>query len=115
MADELGDLSLELLVQVESAADEPHRGHAVAVLVQRCMCRFYQYRAVGQPKVVVGAEVQDVVARFDRDVGALGRCDHALGFVEPGVSDRLDFGFEVLQEGAGHGSILDVEVQTILL
>jgi len=72
------------------------------------VCSLDKHRAVGQPKVVVGAEIQDVVARLDRDVGALGRCDHALGFVESGVSDRLDFGFEVLQEGAGHGSVLDV-------
>jgi hypothetical protein len=58
VAEEVGDLRLELLVQVLRAADEAHRGHAEAVAVERVLGRCDHLGVVGQAEVVVGAEVQ---------------------------------------------------------
>ena len=54
---------LELLVHVLRAADEAHRGHAVAVAVERRACAAStQRRVVGEAEIVVGAEVQHLLA-----------------------------------------------------
>ena len=40
------------------AADEAHRGHAVAVAVERLLGGLAQFRVVGKAEIVVGAEIQ---------------------------------------------------------
>ena len=44
------------------AADEAHRGHAVAVAVERLLGGLDQPRMIGQAEIVVGAEVQHLAA-----------------------------------------------------
>src|SRR5262249_13697448 len=73
---------LEGLVDLLGAADEAHRGHAVAVLVQRPLRRGAHLRVVGEPEVVVGAQVDDVAAVRVHDP-ALRPLDHALALVQP--------------------------------
>ena len=60
------DRRLELLVQLLRAADEAHRGHAVAVAVERVLGGVAQFGVVGEAEVVVGAEVQHLARRRPR-------------------------------------------------
>ena len=60
---------LQRLVHVLRAADEAHRGHAVAVAVERRLAGRDQRRMVGEAEVVVGAEVQHLRRRARRRSG----------------------------------------------
>src|SRR5262249_47121930 len=62
LAEEGGDGGLELLVQVLGAADEADAGHAVAVALEALPGGGDDGGVVGQPEVVVGAEVEDLAA-----------------------------------------------------
>ena len=88
---------LELLVLVLRAADEAHRGHAVAIAVERRLGGVAQVGIVGEAEIVVGAEIQHLAAA-DLDLGRLRRGDHALGFVEPGRFQPFEFGGEMGKE-----------------
>ena len=65
-AEEARDPRLELLVLLLRAADEAHRGHAVAVAVERGLRRLAQLLAVGEAEIVVGAEVRAACGRQPR-------------------------------------------------
>ena len=60
-AEELGQPLLELAVDVLGAADEAHRGHAVAAGLEPRVGGLDDLRVAGQPEVVVGAEVDDLL------------------------------------------------------
>ena len=79
--EEGGDRGLELLVLLLRAADEPHRRHAVAIAIERLLGSLAKLSAVGKAKIVVGAEVQHLVAAH-LDLGRLRRGDHPLRLVE---------------------------------
>jgi hypothetical protein len=83
---------LELLVLLLRAADEAHRGHAIAVAIKRLLAGLGQFRVVGKAEIVVGAEVQHPLAGRNGDLARLFRGDDALGLVEPGVLQRGEFG-----------------------
>ena len=70
LAEEAGDGRFQLLVQLLRAADEAHRGHAVAVAAQPLVGRLDDGGMVGQTEIIVGAEVDDLAAA-DADVRAL--------------------------------------------
>ena len=55
--EEIRNRFLEILVQVLRPADEPHRGHAEAVVLERPRGGLDDRRVVGEPEIVVGAEV----------------------------------------------------------
>ncbi len=98
-AQELRHLVLQLAVDVLGAADEAHRAHAVAALVQTLVGRLDHVGVAAQAQVVVGAEVQHVLVLgalgvLDLDLGVLGRADEALLLVEALVLDLLDLGGE---------------------
>ncbi len=59
-----GERRLELLVHALRAADEAHRGHAEAVAIEAVLRRADEPRDVGEPEVVVGAEVEHLAARL---------------------------------------------------
>ena len=65
-AEELAEVPLQLGVQGLGPADEPHRRHPEAPLVQRVLGRGEHRRVVGEAQVVVGAEVQDRPGRRRR-------------------------------------------------
>src|SRR5262249_49569672 len=70
------------LVDLLRAADEAHRGHAVTELRERALARGPHRGMVGEPEVVVGAEVDHfVIARVDECTLRAG--DHPLALVEP--------------------------------
>src|SRR4029079_8855460 len=77
-AEEAGKRVLQLLVHRLRAADEAHRRHAVAVAIEPFFCRCAQPRIVGQPEIVVGAQVDDPMAIRQHDLGYLRAADDAL-------------------------------------
>ena len=79
---------LELLVQVLGAADEAHRRHAEAVALQRLVRGRDHLRVVGQPEVVVGAEVQHPAPVLELDLGRLRAGDDPLGLEQAVGADR---------------------------
>jgi hypothetical protein len=93
------------LVQILRAADEAHRGQAVAMRSQRLVCGLNHGRMRGQPEVVVGTEVDDLAAIAGLHQGALGRGDDALALVKPGIPNALQFLAQMSIEifAAGHG------------
>ena len=81
-AEELREALLELLVERLRAADEAHRGHAEAPPLERLARRLDHGRMVGEPEVVVGAEVEQAAHSLDLDVRGLRRLEHELALVE---------------------------------
>src|SRR5699024_2698909 len=61
-AEESRDRLLQLEVQILGAADETHRGDPEAALIQGSRRGPDQLGVVGQPQIVVGAEVQHLAA-----------------------------------------------------
>ena len=75
-SEEPGQIRLELGVDRLGAANEPHGGHSVPVILQRSGgCR--------QQRRMVGAEVEHLPAIGQCDPGVLRRGDAALIFEEP--------------------------------
>ena len=59
-AQKLADAFLELLVNGLRAADKAHRGHAVAVCIQRGVGRLDNFRMIGEAEIIIGAQVDDL-------------------------------------------------------
>ena len=105
-AEKVADALLELLVDVLGSADEANRGHPEAMLGERLLRRFDHSRVVGQPEIVVRAEVDDrFSAAFpsDLDRGLLRRNDDSLLLEEPFVFELGGFGGEMLKQRRMHG------------
>ena len=102
-AEEGGEGALQLLVDRLRAADEPHRGHAVAVAVERRLAGGHQPRIVGEAEVVVRAEVEDFRAVGEADGGRLRARDDALGLVEAVGADLGERVPDVGQIAVAHG------------
>jgi hypothetical protein len=82
-AEELREAFLELAVQGLCAADEADGRHPVAPAVERLAGGLDDLRVVGEPEVVVRAEVEQLAAPGHVDVRTLRRRDLELGLVEP--------------------------------
>ena len=107
-AEERADALLELAVDVLRAADEAHRGHAVAALAERVARGRQHGGVIGQAEVVVGAEVEQLAPVGERHVRALRRGDHALVLAEPGGGDLVELALELVANGL-RTSLLPVE------
>ncbi len=86
-AEEPRHRALQRLVQILGAADEAHRRHAESVVVQRFFCRRDDALVIGEPEIIVGAEVDHLSAAAHLDRSALGRGDHALVLVKTLAAD----------------------------
>ena len=93
-AEKRGELVLELDVLGLRAADEPHAGHPEAPRVERACAAATSRGSFGQPQVVVGAEVQDVLAARTH-VRGLRRGQLALRLVEAGGPDLGEVAVEL--------------------
>jgi hypothetical protein len=87
-AEEARDRALELFVEILRPADEPDAREPEAVRVDRLLGRGNDRGVRGEPQVVVGAEIQDVLrrlalARARIDFRPLGRRDHAFELEQP--------------------------------
>ncbi len=94
------------LVQILRAADEAHRREAEAVRVERVLRGRDDVRMVGEPEVVVRAEVQHLAAVGRADLRRLRRRDDALGLEKALIADRFELGFKALLRGVVHGGKL---------
>jgi len=77
----------KLYVKILRAADEPDRGHTVAMLLQSGGSGLSDLGVVGESQIVVGAKVEDLPLSHT-NLGPLRAQDLSLGFVE---SRRADF------------------------
>ena len=100
---ELRHSLLEVLVDLLGAADEAHACHPVAPPVQRLPGSGHHPRVVGEPEVVVGAQVEDLAAVGDGHRRLLGRDDHPLGLVEPLGPDLLELSAQLVADLFEHG------------
>ncbi|MNH29607.1 hypothetical protein D3C79_898490 [compost metagenome] len=83
------------------ATDEAHRGHAEAVAIESLMGCLDQLRMIGEPQVVVGTEVQNLLAAH-RDPGLLSRGDDAFLLVQAFRFDLLELLAQVTIESVRH-------------
>ena len=109
-----GELLLQRQMKVLRAADEPHRGHAEAMAVERGFGGGDQARMIGEAEVIVGAEIEQLDAAAvmaagagrgvfrDDDAAALRRGNRPLAFPKAGVADGGEFGGGVIEESARH-------------
>lgn len=105
LAEEGREPLLQLLVDLLGAADEAHGRQAVAPAVQGLVCRGDDLGVVGEPQVVVGAEVEDLTGAptgGDGDGGGLRGADDPLGLLEPGVADLVEGRAQVVAYGIEH-------------
>src|SRR5207247_1513647 len=103
---------LELAVHRLRAADEPHRGHAVAPPLERGVRRGDDLGMVGQPQVVVGAQVQHLAPAGHADMRRLRRLDDVLVLVQTRLAQLGQAAAQVVAKaGAGHA---DVQSSTTL-
>ena len=101
------ELVLQRLVDRLRAADEADRGHSVAPALEPRLCGGLDPLVLGEAKIIVGAEVDHVLARGDLDMAALRSRDHPLGLVEAGLADAVELGLEMLLEFAVHSFLQD--------
>ena len=87
LAEELGEVVLQLLVQVEGAVQEAAAGAAGAVLMERLLGRLEDLRVVREAEVVVRAQ-HDAPLALDDDDRVLGLGDRLEVRVE---TRSLDF------------------------
>ena len=78
-AQETGQPRLELAMNALSTADKTHRSAAVTKAVERAVSGGEHGGMIGEPQVVVGAQVDDLGPAGDLNDGALRRVQHALG------------------------------------
>ena len=88
----VGECFFKAGVNVLRAANKAHRGHAIAVIFQRFLTRFHKLVGIGEAQIIVGAEVQHMVAGailHHINFGILFGRDNALGFKELLVTNAL--------------------------
>jgi len=82
-AEKRTECRLEFLVDSLRAADEAHRRHPIAVLVESGVRRLHQHRIIGETEIVVGTQVEHPAAVCQHDVRRLWRSDDPLGLEQP--------------------------------
>ena len=92
-----GDALFQFLVDLLSAADEPHRGKAEAPLIVASLCGIDQFLAAGQTQIVVGAHVHHAISGSGVDAGALGGGDDPLFPPGTGLANGLQLIFDQIQ------------------
>ena len=80
----------ELLVDVLRTADEAYGGHAVTACIHLLLGCLHEPRVVGETQVVVGAEVEYLLAAH-LDFRPLGRGDYPFFLVEASLPDVCKF------------------------
>ena len=103
-AEELGQAFLELAVHGLRPADEADRREPVAPAVECLVSRLDDRGMVGEPEVVVRAQVEQLTAPGHVDVGALRGCDLELGLVEPGLAHLGERPDQIVPQRSVHQS-----------
>ena len=89
-AEEFADFFLERFVNTLSAANEPHRGKAIAPAVKRFVRGLNDLGMLGQAEIVVRAQVEDGLAVAHADVRILRRRDNPFPLVGAGGKDVVE-------------------------
>ncbi len=89
-------------VQILRAADEPDRGHAEPMAVHRAFRGGDQAGVVGQPKIVVGAQVQHPPA-VHLHMRRLGAGDQPLAFHQAIGRDVPQGALDMVKKGSAVG------------
>ena len=110
-AEKLAELRFQLLVRRLGAADEPHRGQAVAPAIERRMGSLNDLGMLGQPEIIVGAHVEHFASLADADMRILRRRDHALALIRARGADAVELLREMSAEGVVHGGVAVSEIQ----
>ncbi len=103
--EEVAETLFELFVQGLSATNETHRGHAVAVLVERFVCSLDYLRMVCETEVIVCAQVDDlpgVAITPNADFSLLRTLDQTLRFEQPLLFESFGLLSENFQESFWH-------------
>ena len=82
-AEELGNLLLQLLVEVLTAADEAYAGHAKATLVHTFLGSLDEFLVASQAQVVVSTEVKALLS-LDQNLCTLRALDDTFVLVQSG-------------------------------
>lgn len=77
---EVSNSTFQVLMDILSAANEAHRGHAEAMCVQGVLGRLNDTWMIRKPQVIVGAEVKHTLP-ISIDFHVLSGRDHALNLV----------------------------------
>ena len=77
----VGDGCFQLLVQILRSTDETNGRHTITVCIHGFFRGLDQSLVIGQAKIVVGAEVQNITSGIYFDVGSLWRSNDTLVLV----------------------------------
>ena len=58
----IGQNGFQLVMDVECAIEKRGTGATSAILVDGCLCRLFDFRVVGETKITIGAQHQDLSA-----------------------------------------------------
>ena len=97
----VGDGGFELFVHVLRATDEANRRHTVTAAVHHVLGRLNEARMVGKAQIVVGAEVEHLLAGH-LDGSLLRPLYEAFGLVEAGFLDLLQLVLKVCLKFSVH-------------
>jgi hypothetical protein len=100
-AQKLGQPLFQLVMHAVGAADEADRRHAETIFGQPFPGCRDQIGIVGQPEIVVGAEVDDFALR-DLDGGTLRRMQFSFMLVKPLLVQRLQLLVEMVPKFIQH-------------
>ena len=97
-----GQPCLQLAVDVLRTADESHRRHAEAALLQRASRSLEQTWVVSETEVVVRAQVEDLAPLGVADVRALGARQDAFGLVDARLAHLGDASSQLFPQRVQH-------------
>ena len=101
-AEKRGEPLFELPMHALGAADEPHRGDAVAVAIERLVRRLKHRGMIGESQVVVGAEIDHLAAVGEPHDRALRGADDAFALEKAGIVERAGVALEPFAEILEH-------------
>ena len=87
---------LQLLVAGLRSANEAHGCQTESRCFQALPGRFNETPVVGQPQIIIGAEIQYIIAVRQMHLGRLRAVQDTLGFVEPVGAQLLDLALNMI-------------------
>ena len=99
---ELGDGSLELLVEGLGATNKPHRGHPKAPFIESPLGSLNEHRGISQTEVIIRAQVNDLAPIIDGDLARLGAGQRGFSFIQPLLLKGCDLGAEFVFHRSVH-------------
>ena len=86
----MGDLLLQLFMNILGAANEPDTAHPISMRFDRGVGRFNHLWMRRKPQVIIGAKIQNGLT-VHGDLGPLWTGNRPFGFIEAGSLNFLNF------------------------